>query len=49
MLFLFNCEKCGHLDIEFHEGNETKKLIEKEDNYKEELMSDLDEIRKERE
>jgi hypothetical protein len=33
MLFCFNCEKCGYLEIEFHEGNETEKLIEKEDNY----------------
>jgi hypothetical protein len=33
MLFFFNCEKHGHLEIEYHEGNETKKLIEKEDNY----------------
>jgi hypothetical protein len=23
MLFYFNCEKHGHLEIEFHEGNET--------------------------
>jgi hypothetical protein len=22
MLFFFNCEKCGHLEIECHEGNE---------------------------
>jgi hypothetical protein len=29
MLLLFNCEKCGHLEIEFHEGNEIEKLIEK--------------------
>jgi hypothetical protein len=29
MLFLFNCEKCKHLEIECHEGNETEKLIEK--------------------
>ena len=33
MLFFFNCEKRGHLEIEFHEGNETENLIEKEDNY----------------
>jgi hypothetical protein len=33
MVFFFNCEKCGHIEIECHEGNETKKLIEKEDNY----------------
>jgi hypothetical protein len=32
MLFGFNCEKRVHLEIECHEGNETKKLIEKEDN-----------------
>jgi hypothetical protein len=37
MLFCVNCEKCGHLEIECHEGNETEKLIEKEDNYEEEL------------
>jgi hypothetical protein len=49
MLFFFNCEKCGHLEIECHEGNETEKLIEKEDNYEEELISALDELRKERE
>ena len=35
--------------MEFHEGNETKKIIEKEDNYEEELINALDEIRKERE
>jgi hypothetical protein len=23
MLFCFNCEKCGQLEIKFHEGNET--------------------------
>jgi translation initiation factor 2 beta subunit (eIF-2beta)/eIF-5 len=33
MLFFFNCEKCGHLEIQCHEGNETKKLSEKEENY----------------
>jgi hypothetical protein len=37
--------KNGHLEIEFHEGNETKKLIEKEDNYEVELNSALDELR----
>jgi hypothetical protein len=42
-------KKCGHLEIECHEGNETEKLIEKEDNYEEELISALDELRKERE
>jgi hypothetical protein len=47
MLFCFNCEKCGHIEIECHEGNETKKLIEKEGNYKEELISSLDELREE--
>jgi hypothetical protein len=47
MLFFFNCEKCGHIEIECHEGNETKKLIEKEDNYEEELISSLDELREE--
>jgi hypothetical protein len=47
MLFCFNCEKRGHLEIEFHEGNETEKLIEKEDNYEEELISALDELREE--
>jgi hypothetical protein len=41
MLFCFNYEKCGHLEMEFHEGNETKKLIEKEDNYEEEFISAL--------
>jgi hypothetical protein len=44
-LFCFNCEKHGHLEIECHEGNETEKLIEKEENYEEELISVLDEIR----
>jgi hypothetical protein len=47
MLFFFNCEKCGHLEIECHEGNETEKLIEKEDNYEAKLISDLDELREE--
>jgi hypothetical protein len=47
MLFLFNCEKHRHLEIECHEGNETEKLIEKEDNYEAELISALDEIREE--
>ena len=47
MLFCFNCEKCGHIEIEFHEGNETEKLIEKEDNYEEELINPLDELREE--
>jgi hypothetical protein len=47
MLFCFNCEKCGHIEIECHEGNETEKLIEKEDNYEEELISALDELREE--
>jgi hypothetical protein len=46
MLFWFNCEKHKHLEIECHEGNETKKLIEKEDNYEAELISALDELRK---
>jgi hypothetical protein len=41
MLFSINCEKCGHLEIEFHEGNETETLIENEDNYEEELISAL--------
>jgi hypothetical protein len=47
MLFFFNCEKCGHIEIECHEGNETKTQIEKEDNYEEELISTLDELREE--
>ena len=47
MLFLFNFEKCGHLEIKFHEGNETEKLIEKEDNYEAELIIALDELREE--
>jgi hypothetical protein len=33
MLFFFNCEKCGHLEIECPEGNETENPIEIEDNY----------------
>jgi hypothetical protein len=49
MLFFFNCEKHGHLEMECHEGNETEKLIEIEDNYEAELISALDELRKERE
>jgi hypothetical protein len=47
MLFCFNCEKHGHIKIEYHEGNEIKKLIEKEDNYEEELIISLDELREE--
>jgi hypothetical protein len=47
MLFFFNFEKHGHLEIECHEGNETKKLIEKEDSYEEELIIALDELREE--
>ena len=47
MLFFFNCEKRRHLEIECHEGNETEKIIEKEDNYEEELISDLYELREE--
>ena len=47
MLFFFNCEKRGHLEIEFHEGNETERLIEKEENYEAELISVLDELREE--
>jgi hypothetical protein len=47
MLFFFNCEKCRHLEIECHEGNEIEKLIEKEDNYESKLISALDELRKE--
>jgi hypothetical protein len=35
--------------MECHEGNETEKLIEIEDNYEAELISALDELRKERE
>jgi hypothetical protein len=45
--FFFNCEKHGHLEIEFHEGNEIEKLIEKEDNYGAKLISALDELREE--
>jgi hypothetical protein len=47
MLLSFNCEKREHLEIECHEGNETEKLIEKEDNYEAELISVLDELREE--
>jgi hypothetical protein len=47
MLFCVNCEKRGHLEIEGHEGNETGKIIEKEDNYEEELISALNELREE--
>jgi hypothetical protein len=45
--YSFNCEKHGHLQIECHERNETEKLIEKEDNYEEELINSLDELREE--
>ena len=48
MLFCVNCEKHGHLEIELHEGNETGKIIEKGDNYEEELISVLDELREEK-
>jgi hypothetical protein len=48
MLFCSNCEKHGHLEIDFHEGNEIEKLIENEDNYEEELISSLDELREEK-
>jgi hypothetical protein len=47
MLFCVNCEKHGHLEIECHEGNETGKIIENEDNYEEELINVLDELREE--
>ena len=47
MLFCFNCEKLGHIEIEFHEGNGTEKLIEKEGYYKEELISSSYELTKE--
>jgi hypothetical protein len=47
MLFFSNCEKRAHLEIECHEGNEIEKLIEKEDNYEEELIGSLDELREE--
>jgi hypothetical protein len=47
MLFFFNCEKHRHLDIEFHEGNETEKLIEKEDNYEAKWISALYELKEE--
>ena len=47
MLFCVNFQKHGHLEIEFHEGNVIEKLIEKEDNYEEELISTLDELREE--
>jgi hypothetical protein len=47
MYVFFNCEKHIHLEIEFHEGNETKKLIENEDNYEVYLTSALDELREE--
>jgi hypothetical protein len=29
MLFFFNCEKRGHLEIKCHEGNETKNKLKK--------------------
>ena len=49
MLFCFNCEKCGHLKIEFLEGNETENPFEIKDNYEAELISSLDDLKKERE
>jgi hypothetical protein len=49
MFFFFNCEKQGHLEIEFPESNETKKSIEIEDNYEAELISALEELKNERE
>jgi hypothetical protein len=39
----------GHLEIECPEGNETENPIEIEDNYEAELISALDELKKERE
>ena len=48
MLFFFNCEKHGHIEIKCHEGNETEKIIENEDNYEARLISDLDELREEK-
>jgi hypothetical protein len=48
MLFCVNFEKHGHHEIECHEGNESGKRIENEDNYEEELISALDELRKEK-
>jgi hypothetical protein len=47
MLFFFNCEKHRHREIECHEGNDTEKLIEKEDNYEVELINALYELREE--
>jgi hypothetical protein len=47
MLFCFNFEKRGHIEIEFHQGNDTEKTIEKEDNYEAKLISALDELREE--
>jgi hypothetical protein len=47
MLFFFNCEKHGHLEIECHEGNEIEKLIENEDNYEAELIGSLHELTEE--
>jgi hypothetical protein len=47
--FCFNYEKHKHLEIECPEGNETEKPFEIKDNYEEELISALDELKKERE
>jgi hypothetical protein len=47
MLVCVNCEKHGHIEIECHEGNYIGKIIEKEDNYEEKLISALDELREE--
>jgi hypothetical protein len=47
MFFFFNCEKCEHIEIKCHEGNEIEKLIEKEDNYEVDLTSALYELREE--
>jgi hypothetical protein len=48
MFFCVNCEKHGHVEIEIHEGNERGKIIEKEDNYEDELISVLHELREEK-
>ena len=47
MLFFVNCENHRHLEIECHEGNETGKIIEREDNYEAKLIRALDELKEE--
>jgi hypothetical protein len=49
IVFCFNCEKRGHIEIECSKIYETKKTIEIKYIYEEKLISALDELKKERE